>query len=86
MQMCLFKHGSPKVCPAYWDVLNSFGVQNKIFMPDIIYEEIVRTDDELSKWLKVSGIPIRKINEKVTECLQRIYSSDPNHKFLVDNN
>ncbi len=42
------KYYSPKVCPAYWDVLNSFGAQNKIFMPEIVYEEIVRTEDDLS--------------------------------------
>jgi predicted nucleic acid-binding protein len=79
------KYYSPKVCTAYWDVLNSFGTQNKIFMPEIVYEEIVRTEDDLSKWLKESDIPIRKIDENVTKCLQGIYSSDPNHKFLVDN-
>ena len=80
------KYYSPKVCPAYWDVLNSLGIQNRIFMPEIVYEEIVRTEDDLSRWLRASDIPIRKIDENVTKCLQEIYSSDPNHKLLVDNN
>ncbi|MBI9038509.1 MAG: DUF4411 family protein [Bacteroidales bacterium] len=79
------KYYSPKVCPSYWDILNYFGVQNKIFMPELVYEEIVRTDDDLSKWLKNSGITIRKIDEQVTKCLQDIYSTNPIHKFLVDN-
>jgi rRNA-processing protein FCF1 len=79
------KYYSPKVCPSYWDILNSLGTQNKIFIPEAVYDEIVRTEDDLSKWLKASDIPIKKIDENVTKCLQGIYSSDPNHKFLVDN-
>lgn len=54
-------------------------------MPEMVYDEIVRTDDDLSKWLKSSNIPIRKIDEQVTKCLKDIYSADPNHKYLVDN-
>ena len=54
-------------------------------MPEMVYDEIVRTDDDLSKWLKSSDIPIRKIDENVAACLKSIYSSDPSHKYLVDN-
>ncbi len=79
------KYYSPNICPGYWDVLNYFGIQNRIFIPAIVYEEITRTEDDLSKWLKASDIPIKKIDENVTKCLKRVYSSDPNHKFLVDN-
>jgi Domain of unknown function (DUF4411) len=79
------KYYSPKVCPSYWDLLSSLGAENKIFMPVIVYEEIIRTDDDLSNWLKSSDIPIRKIDEQVAKCLQDIYSSNPDHKFLVDN-
>lgn len=79
------KYYSPKICPSYWDLLDSLGTQNIIFMPEIVYDEIVRTDDDLSKWLKSSKIPIRKIDEQVTKCLRDIYSADPNHKYLVDN-
>lgn len=46
---------------------------------------MVRTEDDLSKWLKICDIPIRKIDRNVTKCLQKIYSSHPNHKLLVDN-
>lgn len=79
------KYYSPKICPSYWDTLNSLGAKNIIFMPEIVYDEIVRTDDDLSKWLKTSKIPIKKIDEQVTKCLKEIYSTDPNHKYLVDN-
>jgi len=79
------KYYSPKICPGYWDVLDSFGILNKVFMPELVYAEIVRTDDDLSKWLKSSKIPIKKIDERVTKCLKDIYSADPSHKYLVDN-
>ena len=79
------KYYSPKICPSYWDMLNELGANNIIFMPEMVYEEIVRTDDDLSKWLKSSKIPIRKIDEQVAKCLKDIYAADPNHKYLVDN-
>ena len=79
------KYYNPKFCPDYWKILIELGKQAKIFIPEIVYEEITRTDDDLSKWLKGSKIPIEKINESVTMCLQKIYSSNPIHKNLVDN-
>lgn len=79
------KYYSPKICPDYWDVLNELGAKRIIFIPEMVYDEIVRTDDDLSKWLKSSKILISKIDEQVTKCLKDIYSADPNHKYLVDN-
>lgn len=79
------KYYSPKICPDYWGLLDYLGTQNIVFIPEMVYDEIVRTDDDLSKWLKSSKIPIKKIDEQVTKCLKDIYSADPNHKFLVDN-
>ncbi|MDX9880907.1 MAG: DUF4411 family protein [Prolixibacteraceae bacterium] len=79
------KYYSPKFCPDYWHLLNEIGEKDKIFMSEVVYDEITRTDDELSAWLKNSKIPIRKINEPVTKCLQTIYSNNPLHKYLVDN-
>ena len=80
------KYYRPKFCPDYWDILNEFGNQKRIFIPEIVSEEITRTDDDLSKWLKKSNIPIRKIDEQVNSCLLSIYSNNPMHKHLVDNN
>ena len=79
------KYYNPKFCPVYWKILIELGKQSKIFIPEIVYEEITRTDDDLSKWLKASKIPIEKINESITMCLQKIYSFNPSHKNLVDN-
>jgi predicted nucleic acid-binding protein len=79
------KYYNPKFCSGYWKVLTELGKQGKIFVPELVYEEIVRTEDDLSKWLKGSKIPINKITEAVTVCLQGIYSANPIHKNLVDN-
>ncbi len=79
------KYYAPEFCPDYWDILNDLGIKKKIFLPEMVFEEIARTDDELSKWLKGSHIPIQKIDERVTKCLHAIYDKDPQHKYLVDN-
>jgi len=79
------KYYSPNICPDYWDILNSFGKQDKVFIPAQVFEEITRTEDNLTDWLKTSHIPVRRINQQVTKCLQEIYATDENHKYLVDN-
>jgi predicted nucleic acid-binding protein len=79
------KYYSPIFCPSYWDVLNKLGAEEIIFIPEIVFEEITRTDDELSSWLKESQIPIHAITENVNESLKSIYAKDPLHKYLVDN-
>jgi rRNA-processing protein FCF1 len=79
------KYYSPKICPDYWEILNELGKQFKVFIPEEVKDEIVKTEDDLSKWLKSSSIPIQKTNEKVIECWQKILQTDPLHKLLVDN-
>ncbi len=79
------KYYSPKFCPDYWQVLDELGNRGTIFVPEMVHEEIVRTDDDLSKWLMKSKIPVRKIDEAVTKCLQSIYSKNSTHELLVDN-
>ena len=79
------KYYNPKFCPDYWKILNELGKAGRIFIPELVCEEIVRTEDELSSWLKGSKIPVNKISEPVTVCLQRIYLANPVHKNLVDN-
>src|SRR5690606_25178872 len=78
------KYYSPEFCPSYWKLLNKLGRKGKIFLPKYVCEEITRTEDDLAEWLKRSEIPIQQIDEGITACLSKIYTSDPNHKFLVD--
>jgi uncharacterized membrane-anchored protein YjiN (DUF445 family) len=85
------KYYAPDICPDYWDILNELGKQARIFIPEEVKNEIVVTDDpdksedDLSRWLKRSTIPIRKPTEKVIACWQKILKTDPSHKLLVDN-
>ena len=79
------KYYNPKFCPNYWEILIYLGKNGIIFIPELVYEEITRTEDDLSRWLKGSKIQINKINEPVTICLQKIYAAEPTHKNLVDN-
>jgi hypothetical protein len=79
------KYYNPKFCPDYWYILIELGRQRRIFIPEEVFKEITRTDDDLSKWMKSSKISTPKITESVTRCLQKIYMANPVHKNLVDN-
>jgi len=68
------KYYNPKFCSQYWDILNQLGKEERIFIPQMVYDEIMKTDDDLSRWLKSSQIPIRKITEAVTICLKKLYA------------
>ncbi|WP_201981207.1 DUF4411 family protein [Hymenobacter rubidus] len=76
---------SPDFCPLYWQVLNDLGVQKRVFIPQMVYNEVADTEDDLGKWLKKSKIPIDKIDGNVTEILKQIYAANESHKYLVDN-
>jgi hypothetical protein len=85
------KYYSPDLCPDYWNILNELGKQQLIFIPEEVKNEIVvadnpdKTEDDLSKWLKRSSIPINKPTENVIACWKKILGADPTHKLLVDN-
>ncbi len=79
------KYYNPRLCPDYWEMLNWLGRDDIIFIPETVSEEITRSEDELAAWLVGSEIPIVKISEAVTHCLQKMYAFDPIHLTLVDN-
>lgn len=79
------KYYSPSLCPDYWERLNDLGEQGLIFIPAAVKDEILKTEDELSQWLKSSKIQVRGITESVTYYLRQIYNVNPVHKNLVDN-
>lgn len=78
------KYYSPELCPDYWAVLNQLGLEGKSFICQEVFDEIVRTEDDLSTWLKASKIPVKKASETVIEKLKEIYQT-PAHLKLVDN-
>ncbi len=77
------KYYSQAICPDYWEVLNELGKEEKIFICEEVRGEIMKTDDDLSKWLKESSIPVRKTTESVIANLKEIYKT-PAHLRLVD--
>jgi len=79
------KYYNPRLCPEYWDILSQLGEQGRVFMPEEVQKEILRTEDDLAEWLKSSSIPIKLITATVTQCLGRIYDADPSHLTLLDN-
>lgn len=79
------KYYSPDFCSDYWNILDNLGSKGRIFIPEMVFDEINKTEDDLSKWLKESKIPIRNIDEPVSKCLQDIYAKNELHKYLVDN-
>ena len=79
------KYYSPKFCSDYWSILNRLGVEGKIFLPQAVFDEVTRTDDDLTAWLKGSEIPVHKVDGPVTQNLTKIYAANPVHQYLVDN-
>ena len=79
------KYYNPRFCPDYWEILIKLGEQERIFIPKSVYEEIIRIEDDLSKWLKTSKIPIREENESIINCWKQILTNNPVHQRLVDN-
>lgn len=79
------KYYSPTICPDYWEILSHLGAQGTLFIPQAVYDEIARSDDDLLEWLRSSKIPVLAVDGSVTNHLQRIYQKNEKHKFLVDN-
>jgi predicted nucleic acid-binding protein len=79
------KYYSPKFCPDYWTLLNEFGRNDRIFLPQNVFEEIIKTEDDLAEWIKQSKIPIYEVDGEVAECLRKVYAKNPIHQYLVDN-
>lgn len=79
------KYYKPDLCPGYWEVLNEMGREEIIFISNAVYNEITEIEDELSKWLKTSEIPVMDETEDVLRRLKEIFAFDPVHEQLVDN-
>lgn len=78
------KYYSPRFCPSYWELLNQLGEAYRIFLPQMVYEEIAKTEDDLKAWVDNCSIPIVEIDGPVSHCLQQIFTTNEIHKLLVD--
>ncbi len=79
------KYYSPRFCWDYWKILSKLGREKRLFLPQSVYEEITRVDDDLTEWLKNSKIPTHRVDGTVIACWADIIDKDPTHKYLVDN-
>lgn len=80
------KYYNPRICPQYWSVLSELGRENRIFVPQAVYEEILRGEDDLADWLhRLSHIPVEPVTEAIALALRRVYDFHPSHRTLVDN-
>src|SRR5690606_38178137 len=79
------KYYSPDLCSEYWEVLNQLGKSGVLYLPEEVRDEITRTEDDLSKWVKGCEIPILKTNQSVIQNWSAILAANPLHKLLVDN-
>ena len=84
------KYYAPEICPDYWDILDTLGKQGRIFIPEEVRDEIVHNptidteEDGLSKWLRLSSIPVYKTTESVIKSWKNILENNDQHKLLVD--
>lgn len=78
------KYYNPEFCPDYWKILIELGNRSRIFIPELVYDEIRKTEDELSTWVTNSGIPVRVATSDVGARLSEIFTTNPLHEKLVD--
>ena len=60
------KYYSPKLCHSYWEVLNKLGNEGTIYISQMVYDELTKTDDDLSDWVKKSNIEVKPLTAAVT--------------------
>ncbi len=70
-----------ELSPAYWEILDSFAQNGRVFSPIEVKREILRLDDGLADWLKERPYFFREITTEVQVELQRILATYPR---LVD--
>lgn len=77
------KHYAIDLCPDYWEILDRLAKENRIFCTMEVFREIEKADDGLAAWAEKRPHLFRELDEKVFECLQRIYHN-PDSRRLVD--
>jgi len=67
----------------YWDTLDKLARDGTIFAPEEVKHEIWKTDDDLKAWMEPREYFFKPIDDRVIECLQRVYKDERNRR-LVD--
>ncbi|MCX6152781.1 MAG: DUF4411 family protein [Candidatus Kapabacteria bacterium] len=79
------KYYSPIFCSGYWEIIDEFGKEGIIFIPEMVKKEINKVDDTLKEWLKNKEYLIKDIDSNVQRHLKEIYAYNESHIRLVDN-
>jgi len=75
---------APDICSSYWNCLESLIEKGDIFIPEEVFREIEKEDDQLLVWVKQhKEIFVHEINQDVEECIKKVYEN-PSHHRLVD--
>lgn len=75
------RYYSMELCPEYWEILDDFAKQGKIFAPIEVKREIDKTDDGLSKWFRERPYFFKNIGIEAQNYLRKIMAT---HGRLVD--
>ena len=75
------KYYSMELSPGYWEILDGFAKNGRVFSPIEVKREILHLDDGLAEWIKVRPYFFREITLEVQEELRKIMTKFPR---LVD--
>lgn len=75
------KYYAYEFCPKYWEILDQFAMDGRIFSPIEVKREIEKTDDALLKWIKDKDYYFKEITPKTQEILRDILTK---YERLVD--
>lgn len=75
---------APDICSDYWSCLESVIKKGNVFIPEEVFREIEKEDDQLLAWAKQhKDIFVHEIDQEVEKCLAKVYEN-PLHHRLVD--
>lgn len=61
------KHYSMELTPQYWNKISNLIEEGRIFCPAMVFDELIKQDDDLSKWVKLRK---EKLVHPITETVQ----------------
>ena len=78
------KYYSPDFCDGYWEIIDSLAQKGIVFITSEVLKELLKIDDEISQWIKDRKYFVKEIDDRVQECLWKIYETNPVHNNLVN--
>ena len=79
------KYYAPDFCSSYWDVIDKLAQTGTLLITQEVQKEIFKIDDDLKDWIKSRKHITKATDEKVQQNLRKIFSTSPDHQYLVNN-